>query len=252
MATFTVHLDQIISDPKNSRKTFTGIADLADAIESQGLLQPLLVEKTKKTTSKGDTIYQLVAGERRWRAHKLLVKKGVTKFEQVEVKLFDPSQGNAAEAEVAGLVENISRVDLHPIDSALQIAGMLRQNRWTVARIAKVTGRSKGWVSAHAIIGKFLHPELHRQGRQMQIAWRVFYEAAQMLTPDREPDLERQKKRIFGGPSKSNGGNQRIKLTMTEIRKRGKTLRSSKKFPVIVRRHMPQIIAYLLAEEEKE
>ena len=98
-------IDEVEPNREQPRKTFDEekLQELADSIESHGIIQPLIVQKM-------DDYYEIIAGERRWRAARLAGLK------EVPVIVKDYSPGEAVEI---ALIENIQREDLNPIEEAL-------------------------------------------------------------------------------------------------------------------------------------
>jgi len=103
----SIAVDLLESNPYQPRKTFDadGLAELAADIKEHGVLQPLLVRPHPEATGR----YQIVAGERRWRAAK--------KANLTEVPCIERAMGDD-EMERLALVENIQRSNLDPIDEA--------------------------------------------------------------------------------------------------------------------------------------
>ncbi|MDR1010715.1 MAG: ParB/RepB/Spo0J family partition protein [Opitutaceae bacterium] len=119
----------IIPSPTQARN---GIApaelqELADSIAAEGLLQPIVVRKH------GDK-YQLIAGERRWRAFQLL------KLKTIPARLTTASDTSAA---VLGLIENLQREGLNPIDEAQGYASLIRDFRLTAETVADRVGKKR-------------------------------------------------------------------------------------------------------------
>ncbi len=106
-----ISIDKIVPSPYQARKEFTEeeIKQLADSIASEGLIQPLLVRQTKEG-------YELIAGERRLRACRRLGLK------KVVVVVQNASDASAA---VKGLIENLQRSDLNPIEEARGISNLM-------------------------------------------------------------------------------------------------------------------------------
>jgi ParB family transcriptional regulator, chromosome partitioning protein len=104
-----IPLDQIEPNPEQPRKIFeaNALEELAASIEENGLLQPITV------TELAPGRYQIVAGERRWRAHKLLAERGAKPFILAILREFD-----AEETAVAAIIENDQRVDVTPLEQA--------------------------------------------------------------------------------------------------------------------------------------
>lgn len=111
------------------RKTFDEekIAELAESIKQYGIIQPIIV--TKK-----DDYYQIIAGERRWRAAK---KAGI---KEVPVVVKDYSDREIAEI---SLIENIQREDLNPIEEALSYKQLIEEYHLTQEELAQRVSKSR-------------------------------------------------------------------------------------------------------------
>mgnify|MGYP000093892532 CR=1 FL=1 len=110
------------------------IVQLAASIKEQGVLQPLLVRKSKS----GATKYEIIAGERRWRASKIA---GLT---EVPVIIKELSDEKALEV---AIVENVQRRDLNVIEEADGYLQLINQFNYTNSDIARVTGKSASHIS---------------------------------------------------------------------------------------------------------
>ncbi len=112
------------------RKIFddTALGELADSIQKHGVIQPLLVRPLK------DGGYQLVAGERRWRASRLA---GLT-----EVPVVIKELGDSETVELA-MVENLQREDLNPMEEALGYKYMMDKLSITQEEAAQKVGKSR-------------------------------------------------------------------------------------------------------------
>jgi ParB family transcriptional regulator, chromosome partitioning protein len=113
------------------------LASLADSIKAQGLMQPILV-RSLGTSSQGQLQYEIIAGERRWRASQLA---GLT---EVPVLVKDVANENAA---IMALIENIQREDLNPLEEAQGIDRLIREFGLTHDAAAGAVGRSRSAVS---------------------------------------------------------------------------------------------------------
>ena len=111
------------------RKSFDEekIAELAESIKQYGIIQPIIV--TKK-----DDYYQIIAGERRWRAAK---KAGI---KEVPVVVKDYSDREIAEI---SLIENIQREDLNPIEEALSYKQLIEEYHLTQEELAQRVSKSR-------------------------------------------------------------------------------------------------------------
>lgn len=128
-ATHRIAVDQIDANPLQPRRLFQQdrLADLAQSIRANGIIQPLVVRKV------GDR-YQLVAGERRWRAAKL------AQLDQVPVVVQDIPDDRLLEIT---LIENIQREDLNPIETAIAFDRMGRELSLTAEEIGQRTGKDR-------------------------------------------------------------------------------------------------------------
>jgi ParB family chromosome partitioning protein len=130
-----ISLDAIVPNPHQPRRQMNdaSIAELAASLKSTGVIQPIIVRKN------GDR-FELIAGERRWRAAKLAglsnvpaIVREVTGFEQAQM----------------ALVENIQRENLNPIDRALAYKALMSQLGLTQAEIASRMGEDRSSIANH-------------------------------------------------------------------------------------------------------
>jgi ParB family chromosome partitioning protein len=123
-------VDQIKPNPYQPRIEIEPekLLELADSIREHGIIEPLIV------TQKNDNLYELIAGERRWRAAKLA---GVKKVPAV-IKEASPQQM----LELA-VVENVQRADLNPLEEALAFKQLIDNYNLSHAQIAKKVGLSR-------------------------------------------------------------------------------------------------------------
>lgn len=139
---FWVETEKISPNPLQPRKEFdeNKLKELADSIRQYGILQPLVVVRQEKEVESGTVVeYELIAGERRLRASKLLGLK------QVPVIIRDePSE--ILKLELA-LVENIQREDLNPMERARAFKELIKKFSYTLLETAKKIGKSKPYVS---------------------------------------------------------------------------------------------------------
>jgi ParB family transcriptional regulator, chromosome partitioning protein len=107
------------------------LAELAESIRSEGLLQPIVVRRLGEK-------FQLIAGERRWRAFQLL------KIRAIPARVVDASDASAASI---GLIENLQREGLNAIEEALGFASLVRDFDLTQETAAERVGKSRASVA---------------------------------------------------------------------------------------------------------
>ena len=109
------------------------LTDLADSIAQHGVLQPLLVRPIA-----GEDGYQIVAGERRWRASRMA---GLTEVPAIIRELSD------SEVMEIALIENLQRENLSPIEEALGYKSLIESYSFTQEEVAKTVGKSRAAVA---------------------------------------------------------------------------------------------------------
>lgn len=136
---FYVETHKIKPNPKQPRKDFgkSGLEDLAASIKKYGILQPLLVFKEERDTARGlEVQYELVAGERRWRAARLL------NLPQVPVIVKDSIIEEKTRLEMA-LVENLQREDLNAMEETEAFSRLQKDFNLTQKEIGERVGKSR-------------------------------------------------------------------------------------------------------------
>lgn len=132
MSSQAVKLNILDIEPnkEQARKQFdeAALSELADSIAQHGVLQPLLV---RPIFGGG---YQLIAGERRWRASRIA---GLTQVPAIIKELSDD------EAAVISLIENLQREDLNPVEEAIGFASLIKDFDLTQEEAAKRVGKSR-------------------------------------------------------------------------------------------------------------
>ncbi len=129
-----VPLDQIEVNPNQPRTQFNPekLRELADSISELGVIQPITVRKKDKNG------YQLVSGERRFRAAQSIGLDKIPAFVRV---------ANDQESLEMALVENIQRVDLDPIEIALSYDRLLNEIKLTQEELSKRVGKKRSTVT---------------------------------------------------------------------------------------------------------
>ena len=129
-----INISQITPNPSQPRKNFKDedLKELSSSIKNQGLIQPIIVKPTD------DNQFQIIAGERRWRACQL---NGMHEVECVIKNLDDTNVLEAA------LIENIQREDLNVIEEANAYKGLIDIKGINNENLAKLIGKSSSHVS---------------------------------------------------------------------------------------------------------
>lgn len=135
-------LDSLIPNPQQPRKHFDqeALQELANSIASQGLIQPILVRLSSGQGAKtaAPLRYEIVAGERRWRAARLAGLKKIP----VYVRTLSDEDVMAA-----ALIENLQREDLNPIEEALAFQALRDQFALTQEDMAKRLGKNRSTIA---------------------------------------------------------------------------------------------------------
>jgi ParB family chromosome partitioning protein len=128
-----VHIDRIEPNPEQPRLVFEQAAldELAASIREHGVLQPILVRPL------GPNTYQIVAGERRWRASR---QAGL---ETIPALIEDIDDDTALEI---AIIENLQREDLTPLDEAAMFDRMIHQHGYSIRKLADKLGKDKGYL----------------------------------------------------------------------------------------------------------
>jgi len=129
----SIALDRIEPNPNQPRTIFdeAALEELASSIREHGVLQPILVRPL------GENRYQLVAGERRWRASKLA---GLTTLHALVEEIDDDTA-----LEIA-IIENLQREDLSPLEEATMYDRMIHEHGYSIRKLADKLGKDKGYL----------------------------------------------------------------------------------------------------------
>ena len=130
----TLPIEFLKANPNQPRRHFgkADLEDLAESIKARGLLQPILVRPL------GPDLYEIVAGERRWRAAQLAMVP--------DVAVIIRQLSDEAAAEIA-LIENVQRVDLNPIEEAAAYQRLIEVHGRTQEEISGAVGKSRSHVA---------------------------------------------------------------------------------------------------------
>lgn len=129
-----VPIEQVRSSSNNPRRTFNvaDLEDLSNSIAEHGIVQPILVRPSGKDS------YELIAGERRWRAAQ---RAGL---HEVPIVVRDVDDRVALEL---AIIENVQRADLNPVEEALGYQQLIDDHAYKQADLGKVIGKSRSHVA---------------------------------------------------------------------------------------------------------
>jgi ParB family chromosome partitioning protein len=129
-------IESLMPSSVQPRRTFDGDAlkALSMSIQSQGIIQPLLVRPSTVEAGK----YEIIGGERRWRAAKM------ANYKEVPVIIRQLDDGRALEV---ALVENVQRADLNPLEEAMGYERLVAEFSYTHEDMARVTGKSRSHIT---------------------------------------------------------------------------------------------------------
>jgi ParB family chromosome partitioning protein len=127
-------LDAVIPNPFQPRKTFgeDEMRDLVNSIKEKGVIQPVIVRP-------GEKGFELIAGERRWRAAKELSLKEIPAIVRGDID-------DASSLEIS-LIENIQREELNPVEEALAYKELIEHFEYTLEKVGKMVGKNKTTIS---------------------------------------------------------------------------------------------------------
>ncbi|MEM9047695.1 MAG: ParB/RepB/Spo0J family partition protein [Pseudomonadota bacterium] len=129
-------IETLSPNPDQPRRNFAEdeLAELAASIEQKGILQPLIVRPDPAETGR----YQIVAGERRWRAAQ------IARRHEVPALIRELSDTDVLEV---GIIENIQRADLNPVEEALGYRQLMDRFGHTQERLAEAMGKSRSHIA---------------------------------------------------------------------------------------------------------
>ncbi len=131
-----VPIEFISPNPRNPRRAFgdADLTDLAQSIKEHGIVQPVVVRPSSAAPGR----YEIIAGERRWRAAQ---RAGLT---EVPVIVRDVNDRTALEL---AIIENVQRTDLNPIEEAMGYQQLIDDHSYTQADLGQVIGKSRSHVA---------------------------------------------------------------------------------------------------------
>ncbi|MEM9669697.1 MAG: ParB/RepB/Spo0J family partition protein [Pseudomonadota bacterium] len=132
----SIDINKIFPNPSQPRRTFDQdeLSELSESIRKRGVLQAILV----RPDPKGGGGYQIIAGERRWRAAKMAGKESVPAIVR-----------NADELELLeiGIIENVQRADLNPMEEAEAYGALMKRFGRTQESLAESVGKSRAHIA---------------------------------------------------------------------------------------------------------
>ena len=126
-------IEHLVPNQNQPRKNFSEdeLKSLASSISETGIIQPILVRKN-------DSVYEIVAGERRWRAAQ------IAKIHEVPVLIKELTNEEVVKISI---VENIQRVDLNPIEEANSYHQLIRDFGYTQEKVSSSLGKSRSYIA---------------------------------------------------------------------------------------------------------
>lgn len=130
-----VPIEFISPNPRNPRRNFAeeDLADLSNSIREHGIVQPVVVRPAT-----ADGRYEIIAGERRWRAAQ---RAGL-----IEVPVIVRDVDDRVALELA-IIENVQRADLNPVEEAVGYQQLMEEHNYTQADLGQVIGKSRSHVA---------------------------------------------------------------------------------------------------------
>ena len=128
-------IENLTPNPRNPRRAFTEaeLNELAESIRERGIIQPIVVRQTGAPDR-----YEIVAGERRWRAAQ---RAGL---HEVPIAIVDATDVQSLEF---AIIENVQRADLNPIEEASGYVALMEQCNHTQEQVAQIVGKSRPHVA---------------------------------------------------------------------------------------------------------
>jgi ParB family chromosome partitioning protein len=127
-------IESLVANPRNPRRDFTEaqLSELAESIKERGIIQPIVVRQLAN-----DNQYEIIAGERRWRAAQ---RAGL---HDVPIAIVDATDVQSLEF---AIIENVQRADLNPIEEAAGYVALMEQCNHTQAQVAQIVGKSRPYI----------------------------------------------------------------------------------------------------------
>lgn len=128
-------IEHVRPSPRNPRRSFLdeGLDELAASIRERGIIQPIVVRALK-----GEDRFEIVAGERRWRAAQRAA------LHEVPVVVLELDEREALEV---AIIENVQRADLNPVEEAQGFDALIAEYGYSQADLARVIGKSRSHIA---------------------------------------------------------------------------------------------------------
>jgi len=170
-------IEKIFPNKNQPRKNFEkqALLDLSQSIKENGILQAILVKKTEEG-------YQIIAGERRWRA------AGLAGLKKIPAVLKEAS--SKKEVELWALVENLQREDLNPMEQAQALQKIMQEASWSQETLAKHLGLSRPSI-ANSLRLLSLDPEVQDLVWNNKLSFSQARELLQFKNPEKQREIAR-------------------------------------------------------------
>ena len=129
-------VENLKPNPRNPRRTYTEteLTGLADSIRERGIIQPIVVRSARDS----DDMYEIIAGERRWRAAQ---RAGL---HEVPITVVEATDAQVLEF---AIIENVQRADLNPIEEAAGYQALMEEFNHSQDEVAQIVGKSRPHVA---------------------------------------------------------------------------------------------------------
>jgi ParB family chromosome partitioning protein len=133
-------IENIVANPRNPRRTFTDgeLTELTASIKERGIIQPIVVRLAKAKAGSKDDQFEIIAGERRWRAAQ---RAGL---HEVPIAVVEATDAQALEF---AIIENVQRADLNPIEEAAGYLALMNEFNHGQDDVAQIVGKSRSHVA---------------------------------------------------------------------------------------------------------
>jgi ParB family chromosome partitioning protein len=148
-----IPLDAVEPDSAQPREHFDPVAmqELQDSIQERGLLQPIIVRRSRRAPDR----YQIIMGERRWRAHRNLGKPTIKAIVREDEK-------SDAATFIDQMIENVNRADMTPMEEAAGYQRIIDEHPgWAPGDVARATGKTERMVYARLALNNLVDEFKH-------------------------------------------------------------------------------------------